>query len=39
MIETQLTQIAAAIPVNNSRKILGQPDNSFEIVNAAAINN
>ena len=34
MIETQLAQIAAAIPVNNEGKIPGQPENSFEKVNA-----
>ena len=30
MIESKLAQIAAAIPVNNEGKILGQPENSFE---------
>jgi hypothetical protein len=35
MIETQIAQIAAAIPVNQSRKILGQPKNSPEFVHAA----
>ena len=30
MIETQLAQIATAIPVDNKGKILGQPENSFE---------
>jgi hypothetical protein len=35
MIETQITQIAAAIPVNNTGKISGQPNNSSEFVNAA----
>jgi hypothetical protein len=34
MIETKLAQIAAAIPVNNEGKILGQPENSLEKVNA-----
>ena len=34
MIETKLAQIAAAILVNNEGKILGQPKNSFEKVNA-----
>ena len=34
MIETQLAQIVAAIPVNNEGKILGQPENSLEKVNA-----
>ena len=34
MIETQLAQIAAALPVNNEGKILRQPENSFEKVNA-----
>jgi len=33
MIETQLAQIATAIPINNEGKILGQPENSFEKVN------
>jgi hypothetical protein len=36
MIETQITQIAAAIPVNHSGKIPGQPENSFEFVHATA---
>ena len=35
MIETQIGQIAAAIPVNHSRKISGQPENSPEFVHAA----
>ena len=35
MIETQISQIAAAIPGNQSRKISGQPENSLENVNAA----
>ena len=35
MIETQIAQIAAAIPVDHSRKISGQPENSPEIVHAA----
>jgi GTP-sensing pleiotropic transcriptional regulator CodY len=30
MIETKLAQIAAAIPVNNEGKILGQPENSLK---------
>ena len=34
MIETKLAQIVAAIPVNNEGKILGQPENSLEKVNA-----
>ena len=34
MIETQLAQIATAIPINNEGKIPGQPDNYFEKVNA-----
>jgi hypothetical protein len=34
MIETQFAKIAAAVPVNNKGKILGQPENSFEKVNA-----
>ena len=36
MIETQLAQIAAAILVNNEGKIIGQPKNSFEKVNAVS---
>jgi len=36
MIETQIAQIATAIPVNQSGKIPGQPENSPEIVYAAA---
>jgi hypothetical protein len=32
MIETQLAQIAAAIPVSDSGKILGQPETSLEFV-------
>ena len=36
MIETQIAQIAAAILVNDSEKILGQPENSPEFVYAAA---
>jgi hypothetical protein len=35
MIETQIAQIAAAIPVNHSGKIPGQSDNSLENVHAA----
>ena len=34
MIETKLAQIVAAIPVNNEGKILGQPENFLEKVNA-----
>ena len=34
MIESKLAQIAAAITVNNEGKIPGQPENSFEKVNA-----
>ena len=34
MVETKLAHIAAAIHVNNEGKILGQPENSFEKVNA-----
>ena len=34
MIETKLAQIVAAIPVHNEGKILGQPENSLEKVNA-----
>ena len=36
MIETQISQIAPAIPGNQSGKIPGQPENSLENVNAAA---
>jgi hypothetical protein len=36
MIETQIAQIAAAIPVNHSGKILGLPENSPEFVHATA---
>jgi GTP-sensing pleiotropic transcriptional regulator CodY len=35
MIETQIAQIAAAIPINNTGKILGQPENSPESVYTA----
>jgi len=35
MIETQIAQIVAAIPVNQSRKIPWQPENSPKIVYAA----
>jgi hypothetical protein len=35
MIEIQIAQIAAAIPVNNTGKIPGQPENSPEFVLAA----
>ena len=34
MVETQLAKIAAAIPVNNDGKILAQPENSLQKVNA-----
>ena len=34
MIETQITQIVAAILIDNTRKIPGQPRNSSEFVNA-----
>jgi hypothetical protein len=36
MIENQIAQIVAAIPVNHSGKIPGQPENSSELVHAAA---
>ena len=35
MIETQIAQIAAAIPINHSGKIQGQPENFRKNVNAA----
>ena len=35
MIETQIAQIATAIPINNTGKILGQPENSPEFVHVA----
>ena len=35
MIDTQIAQIAAAIHVNHSGKILGQPENSPKFVHAA----
>ena len=35
MIETQIAQITAAIPVNHSGKIPGQPENSPKFVHAA----
>jgi len=35
MIETQITQIAAAIPIDNTGNTPGQPKNSFEFINAA----
>ena len=38
MIETQIAQIAAAIPINHSGKIPGQLENSLENVHAAADN-
>jgi hypothetical protein len=34
MIETQITQIAAAIPSDNNGKILGQPINSLQNIKA-----
>ena len=36
MIETQIAQIASAIPVNHSGKIPGQPENFPKFVHAAA---
>jgi hypothetical protein len=36
MIETQIAEIATAVLVNNTGKILGQPENSPEFVHAAA---
>jgi hypothetical protein len=36
IIETQIAQIATAIPVNNTGKIPGQPENSPEFDHAAA---
>ena len=33
MIETQLAQIAAAVPVSETRKILGQPESPVETAN------
>jgi len=36
MIETQISQIAAAIPINHSGKPSGQPEKSLENVNAVA---
>ena len=36
MIETQISQIAAAIPVDHSGKTSGQPEKFLENVNAAA---
>ena len=33
MIESQLAQIAAAVPVLKNRKILGQPESPFETAN------
>ena len=32
MIETQIAQLAATIPISNSRKILGQPKTSLESI-------
>ena len=37
MIETQLAQIVATVPVSNDAKILAQPKNSFEKVNAVTM--
>jgi hypothetical protein len=37
MIETKLAQIVASIHVNNKGKILGQPKNSLEKVNAVTM--
>ena len=34
MIDTQLAQIDASLPINNEGKTLWQPENSFEKVNA-----
>jgi hypothetical protein len=36
IIETQLAQVAATIPINNTRKILGQHENSPKFVHTAA---
>ena len=36
IIETQIAQMAAAIPVNHSGKIPGQPENSPGFVHATA---
>jgi len=36
MIETEISQIATAIPGNQSGKVPGQPENFLENVNAAA---
>jgi hypothetical protein len=38
IIETQIAQIAVAIPINHSGKIPAQPENSLEFVNAAIKN-
>ena len=35
MIETQISQIAATIPIDHSGKTSGQPENSLENVNVA----
>ena len=35
MIETQISQIVAAIPIDHSGKTSGQPENSLKNVNAA----
>ena len=32
MIKTQMAQIAATLPISNSRKILGKPETSLESV-------
>ena len=37
MIETKLAYIVATVPINNEGKILGQPKNSFEKVNAVTM--
>jgi hypothetical protein len=34
MIETQISQIVAAIPIDHSRKTPGQPENPLKNVNA-----
>ena len=36
MIETQISQIVAAIPIDHSKKTPGQPKNSLKNVNVAA---
>ena len=35
MIETEISQIAATIPIDHLGKTLGQPENSLENVNTA----